>query len=145
MLPILCSLGRKNCALKVRNVKKTGIPEKLPCEQRLHFRGISCRAKSSYFSHASSYHENVAYARRVGKADPIESFIPFGRLPMDCGDHFKVVVLKKSGQYNETFRSVFCHFILHLRAILFITSTNITWTSTCVILSNTVNMLNKPS
>ena len=68
MLPIFCSLGRKNCALKVRNVKKTGILE---------------------------------------DADLIESFIPFGRLPMDRGDHFKVVGLKKSGQYKETFRSVF--------------------------------------
>ena len=33
--------------------------------------------------------------RNSGKADPIESFIPFGRLPMDRGDHFKVVGLKK--------------------------------------------------
>ena len=33
------------------------------CEQRLHFRGMSGRAKSS-FSHASSYRENVASARR---------------------------------------------------------------------------------
>ena len=38
---------------------------------------------------------------------------------MDREDHFKVVGLKKSGQYKETFRSVFRHFILHLRAILF--------------------------
>ena len=38
----------------------------LPCEQRLHFHGMSWRAKSSYFSHASdSYRENVASARRV--------------------------------------------------------------------------------
>ena len=42
----------------------------LPCEQKLHFRGMSWRAKSSlsYFSHASSsgwYRENVASARRV--------------------------------------------------------------------------------
>ena len=38
---------------------------RLPCEQRLHFRGMSWRGKSSYFSHASSYRENVASARRV--------------------------------------------------------------------------------
>ena len=37
----------------------------LPREQRLHFRDTSWRAKSSYFSHASSYRENVASARRV--------------------------------------------------------------------------------
>ena len=35
----------------------------LPCEQRLHFRGMS------YFSHASSYRENVASARRVAYVD----------------------------------------------------------------------------
>ena len=37
----------------------------LPREQRLHFRGMSWCAKSSYFSHARSYRENVASARRV--------------------------------------------------------------------------------
>ena len=37
----------------------------LPCEQRLHFRGMRWRAKSNYFSHASSFRENVASARRV--------------------------------------------------------------------------------
>ena len=46
------------------------IDSRLPCEQRLHFRRMSWRAKSSlvgrgYFSHASSYRENVASARRV--------------------------------------------------------------------------------
>ena len=44
---------------------RTGARAILPCEQRLHFRGMSWRAKSSYFSHAISYHENVASARRV--------------------------------------------------------------------------------
>ena len=33
--------------------------------------------------------------RHSGKADPIESFITFGRFPMDREDHFKVVGLKK--------------------------------------------------
>ena len=41
------------------------VKRKVPCEQRLHFRGMSWRAKSSYFSHASYYRENVASARRV--------------------------------------------------------------------------------
>ena len=83
MLPVLCSLGRKNCALKVRNVKKTGIPEKLPCEQRLHFRGISWRAKSSYFSHASSYHENVASARRL--TETMGAYETLGLLELRAG------------------------------------------------------------
>ena len=42
----------------------TGVAKILPREQRLHFHGMSWRAKS-YFSHASSYSENVASARRV--------------------------------------------------------------------------------
>ena len=37
----------------------------IPCEQRLHFRSMIWRVKSSYFSHTSSYRENVASAGRV--------------------------------------------------------------------------------
>ena len=48
-----------------------GLWTKLPCEQRLHFRGMNWRAKSSYFSHASSYRENVASARRVEQNLPV--------------------------------------------------------------------------
>ena len=46
----------------------------LPCEQRLHFRGMSWRAKSSY------YRENVAFARRVLGDSPFFCFELFGRL-----------------------------------------------------------------
>ena len=42
----------------------TRLLNNIPCEQRLHFRGMSWRTKS-YFSHASSYRENVASARRI--------------------------------------------------------------------------------
>ena len=52
----------------------------LPCEQRLHFRGMSWRAKSSYFSNASSYRENVASARRV-----VKYWTFFIAVPCRCG------------------------------------------------------------
>jgi len=47
-------------ALKGIVAVKFASPRVLPCEQRLQFRGMSC-----YFSHASSYRENVVSARRV--------------------------------------------------------------------------------
>ena len=46
----------------------------VPCEQRLHYRGMSWRAKSSYFSQASSYRENLASARRVSMWNLEKSF-----------------------------------------------------------------------
>ena len=39
---------------------------------RADMSGMSWRAKSSYFSHASSYRENVASARREGGGGPQE-------------------------------------------------------------------------
>ena len=42
-----------------------GVDASVPCEQRIHFRGLRWRAKSSYFSLAISYRENVSSARRV--------------------------------------------------------------------------------
>ena len=43
------------------------ILENIPSGQRLHFRCVRWRAKSSYFSQASVRSENVASARRVRK------------------------------------------------------------------------------
>ena len=50
-------VGENAISQKAQSKRKAN--PRVPCEQRLHFRG------SSYFSHASSYRENVASARRV--------------------------------------------------------------------------------
>ena len=42
-----------------------GVDAGVPCEQRIHFRGLRWRAKSSYFSLAISCRGNVSSARRV--------------------------------------------------------------------------------
>ena len=55
----------------------------LHCEQRLHFRGMSWRAESSYFSHASSYHENVASARRL--TETMGAYETLGLLELRAG------------------------------------------------------------
>ena len=57
-------MNRESAGAPNVNFRKISV-RKIPCEQRLHFRSMSWRAKSSYFSHASSYRENVASARRV--------------------------------------------------------------------------------
>ena len=49
------------------------------CEQRLHFRCVSCRAKS-YFSHDSSQSENVASARSVTVGGYWNNLISAGRI-----------------------------------------------------------------
>ena len=90
--------------------------ERLPCEQRLHFRGMRWRAKSSYFSHASSYLENVASARRVWKGENDNEkvnfafvnktlllvhptncpLIPVDYFPVSCGSYVYLLVISRS-------------------------------------------------
>ena len=60
----------------------------------------------------------------------------------DRGDHFKVVGLKTLANIKKHSGRCFAIY-LTFGAILFTTSTNITKTSTRVILSNIANMLNK--